>query len=157
MRKILSAFLFLLCSGAAFAHSYTQGGIAIGHIWTRATPSGATTAAVYGPFVNNGKETDRLTGASSEWADKIEIHRNVEENGITRMEKMDFLTLEPGKPVALKPGGMHLMVIGLRHPLKEGGMFPLTLQFEKAGAAKAEAKIEAPGATAPGIMAEHNH
>jgi periplasmic copper chaperone A len=149
MKKILFFFytlmLVVLWHGA-MAHSYKQGNISIGHIWARATAPGMTTAAVYVPLLNTGKEPDQLIGASSDLADKIEIHQDSNENDIAKMQKLNEITLEPGKPVSLRPGGMHFMVIGLKKQLKEGEMFPMTLQFEKAGTAKVDAMIEAAGA-----------
>ena len=79
-------------------------------------------------------------------AEKVEIHEIVKDNNIARMQKLDALTLEPNEPVSLRPNGIHLMVFGLKQPLKEGDMMPLTLQFEKAGVANIEVMIEAVGA-----------
>jgi len=147
--KLLTLLIYIasiLLSGSALAHSYQQGDIRIGHIWARATPPGATAAAIYVPLLNNGKETDSLIGALSELASKIEIHQDTNDNGIMKMQKLDSVVLEPNKPVSLRPNGIHLMVFGLKQQLKEGGMFPLTLQFEKAGSIKVEAMIEGVGA-----------
>jgi len=155
MRKI-AIFLILVTLASAWheaiAHSYKQGDISIGHIWARATPAGATTAAIYVPLLNTGMEEDKLVGATTDLADKIEIHGETKENGITKMTMLAAIDLEPNQPVTLEPGGMHLMVVGLKQPLKEGDMFPLTLKFEKAGEIKVEAKIAAIGATP-----EHQH
>jgi len=144
--SIICIAVLVLAGHVALAHSYEQGAIEIGHIWTRATAPGMTTAAVYGPFLNTGTEPDELIGASSDWADKIEIHQDTNENNIAHMQKLDSITLDPNKPVALRPGGIHLMAIGLKRQLKEGMMFPLTLQFKNAGSAKVEAMVEAAGA-----------
>ena len=62
-----------------------------------------------------------------------------------KMQKLDAITLEPSVPVSLRPDGIHLMVFGLKQPLKEGKMLPLTLQFEKAGTAKVDVMIESVG------------
>jgi len=146
MRKI-AIFLILVTLASAWheaiAHSYKQGDISIGHIWAHATPTGATTAAIYVPLLNNGKEPDSLIGASSDLASKIEIHQDTNDNSIMKMQKLNSVILEPNKPVSLRPNGIHLMVFGLKQQLKEGGRFPLTLQFEKAGSIKVEAMIEA--------------
>ena len=144
--QFLCVLMILFAANSAHAHSYKQGDIEIGHIWARATAAGMTTAAVYVPLLNTGKEPDKLIGASSDLADKIEIHQDSNENDIAKMQKLNEITLEPGKPVSLRPGGMHFMVIGLKKQLKEGEMFPMTLQFEKAGTAKVDAMIEAAGA-----------
>jgi copper(I)-binding protein len=101
---------------------------------------------VYVPLLNTGTSPDRFIGASSPIAEKVEIHDETKDNGILKMEELDGVTLEPNVPISFRPGGKHLMVIGLKHPLKEGEMLPLTLQFENAGSIKVDAMVESPGA-----------
>jgi len=152
MKPTIRTFLFLVCLAAtpALAHSYKQGDIEIGHVWTRATAAGMTTAAIYFPLLNTGSAPDKLIGATSDLAGKIEIHQDLNENGISKMRKLDMLPLDPNIPVALSPGGTHLMAFGVKQQLKQGEKFPLTLQFEKAGTIKVDAVIEAPGAMGGG-------
>lgn len=121
-------------TGEALAHSYKQGDIRIGHIWAYATPPNVTETEIYAPLLNTGKEQDRLIGASSPLAAKIEIREGAKKPGA--------IILESNKPVSLRPNGIYLAVSGLKQPLKEGDMMPLTLRFEKAGAAQIEAMIE---------------
>ena len=144
MKKLILivASIFCLLSFGATAHSYKQGDIAIGHIWARATAVGATTAAIYFPLLNNGKEPDKLVGASTEIADKVLIHESLSENGIKKMVSHDSVVLEPNKPVSFRPNGLHLMLVGLKQQLEVGGVVPIILNFEKAGAIKVEARIE---------------
>jgi copper(I)-binding protein len=149
MRKFSAVLCLIIALGVtcvAFAHSYKQGDIQIGHIWARATAPGMTTAAIYVPLLNTGKEQDKLTGASSDIAENVMIHENINDNGIKKMRMLDSVVLEPNKPVSLRPGGIHLMVTGLKRQLKESETFPLTLQFEKAGAAKVDVMVENVGA-----------
>src|SRR5262245_18271967 len=106
---LLLFFLGSVCT--VLAHSYQQGAIRIGHVWARATPSGATTAAVYMPLLNTGDQADIFIGASSPLADKIEVHDMSHEDGVMKMKSMDNVDLEPGKPVTFRPGGKHLMLV----------------------------------------------
>ncbi len=78
---------------------------------------------------------------------------------VMRMRKLEQgIALPAGKTVELKPGGLHVMFIGLKAPLKEGDRFPLKLRFEKAGEVQVDVKIEAMGAAAPASKAhEHMH
>ena len=57
---------------------------------------------------------------------------------------------EPAQPVTLKPGGAHIMLMGLNQPLQAGQSFPLTLTFEKAGQREVSVAVEKPGAMGPG-------
>lgn len=146
----LCVVLLLVFSVEASAHSYQQKDIRIGHIWTRATPAGATTAAIYVPLLNTGTVSDKLLGATTPLAVKIEIHQIMQEHDMMKMERQDFVVLEPNKPVTLSPNGTHLMVIGLKKQLKEGEMFPVTLQFEKSGSINLEVMVQSMGASTAG-------
>ncbi len=66
-----------------------------------------------------------------------------------RMRHVKALEVAPGAPIVLAPGGLHVMLMGLKAPLKEGKAFPLTLSFEKAGTLDIRVEVHEPGAMAP--------
>ena len=76
------------------------------------------------------------------------------EGDVMRMRQVDAIELPPGATVELKPGGMHLMLMGLKQPLKADDKVPLTLRFEKAGEVTVQMSVEAPK---PAMAAEHKH
>lgn len=86
-----------------------------------------------------------LTGASSPAAERIELHVSRQENGVSRMERLDQVSLPRTGEMAFEPGGHHLMLFGLRDGLQPGGTIPLTLTFQKAQPVTVEARLEAPG------------
>jgi copper(I)-binding protein len=87
-------------------------------------------AALMGLLSDNA---DKLVGATTPVAERVEIHTMLEENGIMKMRKLeDGLELPKNKMVILSPNGYHLMLMGLKEPLKAETEFPLTLTFEKA-------------------------
>lgn len=94
--------------------------------------------AVGGGFVtiaNTGAADDRLVSASSPVADHVEIHEMTMENDVMKMRPLsDGLPVAAGATVEMKPGGLHLMFMGVKAPFKEGDTVPVTLTFEKAGA-----------------------
>ena len=141
MRHLTAALMIALsvCMPAQAA-STTAGSIAVEHVWARATPKGASNAAVYLTLVNNGSETDRLIGASSPIADNIQFHEERDENGVSKMRALQAIDIPPGAPVVLKPSGLHLMV-RIKQQLMEGQTFPLTLTFEKAGSIETTARV----------------
>ncbi|MDX1528396.1 MAG: copper chaperone PCu(A)C, partial [Gammaproteobacteria bacterium] len=98
----------------------------------------------------------RLVGASSPVAAQVEIHSHAMEGGLMTMRRLNSLPLNPGEYVSLEPGGKHLMLIGLKRPLKEGDQIALTLRFEKAPALEVMVTVEPLGATEP-KMAGHEH
>jgi periplasmic copper chaperone A len=127
----------------AFAQA-NQPSIAVEQPYARATPAGALTGAVYMTLDNKSHVADRLTGASSDVADKLQIHEMTMVNGVMQMRELSGgLPVPADGSVALKPGSYHVMLIGLRKPLKAGETFPLTLSFEKAGNISVTVPIQA--------------
>lgn len=122
--------------------------IAIENAWARATPAGARTGAAYLTIENRGAEADRLTAASSPAAEKVEVHEMSMTGGIMRMRAVaGGLAVPAHGSVTLKPGGYHLMLTGLKHPLKAGETLAVTLTFAKAGAVAVSAPIRPIGGT----------
>jgi len=117
--------------------------------WARATPPGADVGVAYVTIENRGATDDRLTAASSEAAGSVSIHETVEENGIAKMRPLEGIALLTAHALAMQPGGFHVMLMDLKHPLVEGESLTLTLTFEQAGAIEVEADIAAIGAGAP--------
>lgn len=89
--------------------------------------------------------SEMLTGASSPAAERIELHLSSEENGVSRMRKLDQVSLPATGEIDFEPGGHHLMLFGLRDGLQAGGTIPITLTFQKAQPITVEARLEAPG------------
>lgn len=129
----LVATICLSVVGQVQAQTPAAGSIAIEHAWARATPVGAKTGAAYVTFVNHGAAADRLIGASTPMAAKVQVHQDTEDNGVMRMRELPAVDIGPGATFTLKPGGTHMMIVGLKQTLKQGQTFPLTLEFEKAG------------------------
>lgn len=97
--------------------------------------------ALYMVIHNDGREADRLIGVETEVAQTAELHRTTVNGGVKRMELVPSIDLPAGGRVALEPGGYHVMLIGLRRPLRAGGRFPVTLVFERAGRLHLEAEV----------------
>jgi uncharacterized protein YcnI len=136
------------------ASIYKLGTLVIEAPWARATPAGAQVAGGYLKIANTGSTPDRLIGGSFPVASAVEIHEMAMADGVMKMRELDKgLEIPPGQTVELKPGGYHLMLTGLRAPLKEGGSVTGRLVFEKAGALDVELKIAPMGARSPG----HSH
>lgn len=95
--------------------------------------------------LDNGKgPDDRLLSAQGDVSTTVELHTHHMENGVMEMRKVDDIPVPAGKTVKLQPGGLHVMLIGLKAPLVEGETFPLTLNFEKAGAVTVEVAVHQP-------------
>jgi copper(I)-binding protein len=153
---LLVATVLLAIAGKAPAHDFTAGAIEVGHPFARATPPAARTGAGYFTLTNTGTTEDRLVAVTGEVAQRIEVHATSLTDGVARMRAVESIAIPPGETVQLAPGGMHLMLMGLRHPLVEGERVPIVLSFEKAGEVAVELAVEAIGpATAGGEHTAH--
>lgn len=142
-----TAALAVLWAGAADAHDYELGTLEIGNPWARATPPTAPAGGGYMTITNKGTAADRLVSVKSPAAGMTQIHEMKMEGNVMRMREIEGgLAIPPGGTVALAPGGFHLMLMGLRAPLKQGEKVPVTLVFEKAGTIDIELAIAAMGA-----------
>lgn len=143
----LAAALCLLAIPAS-AHDYKLGDLQISQPWTRATASTAPSAGGFLTITNKGAAPDKLIAVKSPAAEMTQIHEMKMEGDIMRMrEREGGLEIAPGATVTLAPRGYHLMMMGLKAPLKQGEKVPLTLVFEKAGSVDVELAVEAMGAT----------
>jgi copper(I)-binding protein len=147
LSKLALAALLVGFVSPALAQGTGNTSITVEQPWARATPTGAKTGAVYMTLDNKSGTTDRLTGASSDVADKLQIHEMKVENGVMQMREVpDGLSIPAGGSVVLKPGSYHVMMIGLKKPLTAGDKFPVTLTFEKAGNISVTVPVQAMGA-----------
>lgn len=113
--------------------------------WARATPPGTTVAAAYLVIDNRGSRSDRLLALSSPRAERAEVHATLRDGDVVRMRRVDPLHLGAGERLELRPGGTHIMLLGLRAPLAEGERVPLVLRFEVAGELRTEIRVFAAG------------
>jgi periplasmic copper chaperone A len=146
-----------LAAAGAEAADYDVGPIHIAQPWARATPKGASSGAGYMAVTNNGTTPDRLTCVSSEAAAKCQIHTMTMEGGVMKMRPVEGgLEIKPGETVTLKPSGLHVMFVDLKHPLEPGKTVEATLKFEIAGTVDVAYPIAAIGAAMPGAPAGGN-
>ena len=153
----------VVAPAASQTKSYRLGELLIEAPWTRATPGGAQVAGGYVKITNKGTEADRLIGGSLPMASSVEVHEMSMTDGIMKMRRLENgLEIKPGQTVELKPGGHHIMFMGLSEGLKEGRTVKGTLAFEKAGSIEVEFRVAPIGATtggAPGGASgtQHKH
>ena len=129
----LSAVLLLGCAGDKGADIPE---ILVEEGWARAMPllqegGAGTNSAVYLILRNDGDEPDRLTGAETAAAEAVEIHESMIEDDVMRMRRVDGVEIPSHGTAELKPGGMHLMLLGLTRSLVEGEEILLTLHFQR--------------------------
>jgi copper(I)-binding protein len=139
-------FAFLLLSGAARAAD-TGAAISIKAAWARASLPHQENTAAYMTLRSAGGDT--LTGVDSADAGMVMLHQTTSKDGMSDMSDMENLALPAGKDVALAPGGMHLMVMDVKHPLVAGDTLHLVLHFTHAGDVSAAVPVLPVTATGP--------
>ncbi len=150
--------LTLICLAGTLAASFapaigepvTANHLKVSQAWSRATPGGVKIGVGYLQIHNTGRVTDRLVGGETAIAQRIEIHETRLVGGIMRMRALPKgVTIGAGQTVTFKPGGLHLMLIGMARPLIKGQSFKATLKFEKAGPIEMTFHVAKMGARRP--------
>jgi len=134
------AIVSLLGSAEALAHDHQmidkvkpKQSIMVHRPWSRALPPVARNGAAYLMLHNNSAKPDRLLSASSPIAQSVMFHQNVSQGNSVSMAHVNDMVIKPRSMIEFKPGGYHLMLMGLKRPLVAGEYFELTLQLENAG------------------------
>lgn len=118
----------------------TVGHIGIGQPWSRALPPTAHTGALFVSIHNQGP-ADRLLSASVDIAETTELHAHIHQDGLMKMVQVDDIEVPANGNLELEPGGYHIMLIGLKQPLREGEHFPVRLEFAQAGTVELTAQV----------------
>ena len=135
----------------AFAGSGSHGvSLSIERPFARATIGSGKTGAAYLTIHNPTDHPDRLIGAKVTIAKKASLHTQLHQDGVMKMRPLKTIEIPAEGMVAFKPGGDHLMLMGLKAPLVMGGSFALVLVFEKAGEITVSVPVLAVGAKSAG-------
>ncbi len=119
----------------------------IRNAWTRDTVGGTANAAV--AMTISSPVSDRLIGASSPAARRTDLMTMVGGSSAMGMKYLNGIDIPAGQPVSLNPGGLHVWLADLHHPLKAGTSFPLVLKFQQAGERRVTVAVIAPAALPP--------
>lgn len=148
-RLALAATLAVLAVPTS-AQDYKVGALEITRPWTRATPATAQSGGGFLTITNKGTTPDRLIAARSTVSDRVEVHEMRMDGNVMKMRELEKgLEIPAGATVMLKPGGYHIMFMGLKAPFAKDAKVPVTLVFEKAGSLDIVLDVEALGAGAP--------
>ncbi len=152
---LLAAMLALPLELPAQAHDVKASALTIDHPFARATA--ARNGAAYMTIANGGGAPDRLLRARTEAAAKVELHTIVKQGDVMQMREVEAIDIPARGKAELKPGGFHVMLLGLAKPLVEGQSFALVLEFEKAGAVPVTVNVEKAGAAQGHGHGGHQH
>jgi copper(I)-binding protein len=133
----------LSISASAFAHDHQTDRIVVGPSFARASLPGQNNGAAYLSLQNKSAATDTLVAVSSPAAKDVELHAMSMQDNVMRMRQVSSIELAPGASVTMQPGqGYHLMLMGLKTPLRAGDKLPLRLQFQHAGTIEMSIPVE---------------
>jgi copper(I)-binding protein len=136
MKTIRTAFVAAaLCAGAAASLAQVK----VEGAWARPTVAGQQGGGGYLSITS--ATADRIVGGSTPVAQRFELHTMSMKGDVMEMRQVDAIELPAGQKVELKPGGLHVMFMGLKEPLKLGSKVPVTLKLEKGGDVKVEFEV----------------
>lgn len=124
-------------------------------VWVRAMPPFQTNSAGYLSITNRGEVAVAIVGASSNVAEKVELHTTRKVDGLVRMEPLDVLVVAPGERAELAPGGTHLMLMGLAFRLVPGDDVEICLRLATEEMICTDADVRTSGGTQ--AQDEHKH
>jgi len=138
-----------LCAFAWISPALAQ--VKVEGAWARPTVPGQQGGG--GFMTLHSERADRLLGGTTPLAERFELHTMAMQGDVMQMRQVDAIALPAGQKIELKPGGLHVMFIGLKQPLTLGSKVPVTLRFEHAG----EVKVEMTVMSRPAAAAAHKH
>ncbi|ATG72643.1 hypothetical protein CGX12_08905 [Zobellella denitrificans] len=124
MKKVGYLFGLVLLSGASWAQ------VAVSEGYVRATPPMGPNTAAFMQLENNGDRDLALVSATSPQAEKVELHTVLEQEGVMRMREVERIAVPAGERVSLQPGGLHIMLLGVKQPLAAGDEVSLELRWD---------------------------
>ncbi len=139
-----------IASVLAQAHEHTKGPLTVVHPWSRATAPSQKAGGVFLKIKNASDQPDRLIGVESDLSEVVSLHAMIRDGDVMKMRPVDGGVEVPANGEAvLAPGGIHVMLIGLREQLIKETTIPLTLIFERAGRIEIDAVVESAGSRGP--------
>lgn len=136
--KHLCASAFI-CGSMLFGEALAE--TKVTDAWIRGTvPAQKTTGAF---LTLTSSEDAKLVAVASPIADMVELHMTENKGGVMHMHGVEGVDLPAGKAVKLAPGGAHVMLMGLKSPVKAGTTVPLTLTIQDAKGKRSEVQVSA--------------
>lgn len=133
----------IVLAASASAQEYQAGAVHISHLHARVSMPGQTSGGAYLTLENSSGSTDSLIAVQSPAARSVEMHTMAMSDNVMRMREVEEIRIAPKEKIVMQAGdGYHLMLIGLKAPLKAGDKIPLTLTFRKAGKVQTMMTVE---------------
>jgi copper(I)-binding protein len=141
MKKSLLNLIGMLCALLSSAPVLASP-FMVHDVYARATVPGQSDGAAYLTIMNHGDQDDRLLAVSTPAAEAVELHSTHDMNGVSHMQQEKFIDIPVHGSIAFQPGSYHLMLVGLKAPLKVGDTLKLTLKFQYAGVVELKVPVK---------------
>lgn len=153
MKNISLLLASLMVSAAALAASADN--VTVQEPYVRLAPPNAPATGAFMVIKNNGDKDVKVVKADNPASKVTELHTHLNDGGVMRMRPVAAIDVKAKGDAVLQPGGLHVMMINLLTPLKEGDSVPITLTFDDGSSKKVDAKVVRP--VAAGVPMEHKH
>lgn len=153
MKNISLLLASLMVSAAALAASADN--VTVQEPYVRLAPPNAPATGAFMVIKNNGDKDVKVVKADNPASKVTELHTHLNDGGVMRMRPVAAIDVKAKGEAVLQPGGLHVMMINLLTPLKEGDSVPITLTFDDGSSKKVDAKVVRP--VAAGVPMEHKH
>ena len=155
MRKLSLLAAALAFSTGALAGAADQ--ISVQDPYVRLAPPGAPATGAFMVIKNNGDKDVKLVKADNPISKVTELHNHINDNGVMKMRQVPGVDIKAKGEAVLKPGSLHVMLIDLKAPMKEGDVVPITLSFDDGSSKQVEAKVVKPVATMAPMPMDQDH
>ncbi len=154
MKKIALFTASLMFSAGVLAGAADA--VSVHEPYVRLAPPNAPATGAFMVIRNGGAKDVKVVKADNPASKVTELHTHLNEGGVMKMRPVPAIDVKAGGEAVLKPGSLHIMMIDLKAPMKEGDVVPITLTFDDGSAKQVEAKVVRP--MAAGMpMKEHKH
>jgi copper(I)-binding protein len=136
----LIVLLFSLITGVLYAE------VIVTEATVRLLPPGVPNTAAYFSIQNTSDTSQTLIGASADFVAKAEIHNHIMKDGMMSMQHQPEVVIQPGETIQFAPGGLHIMLFGLKQPLREGQSVEISLQTKEGESISISANVARPSA-----------
>ncbi len=152
-QKIAMGVFFSIFSVSAMAAGSAADDISVADPRVRAVPEGQMNSAAFMILKNAGPSDHAVVAAQSPVAKVVELHTHVNEGGMMKMRQIEKIEIKSGSEAVLQPGGLHVMLMGLKQQIKDGDVVPVTLKFEDGS----KMELTAPAKKMQMMMKQHQH
>lgn len=154
MHKISTLAAALLFSAGVLAAGADS--VTVQDPYVRLSPPGAPATGAFMVLKNGGDKDVKVVKADNPVSKITEMHNHINDGGVMKMRPVPAIEIKAKGETVLKPGSLHIMLIDLKSPMKEGDSVPITLSFEDGSSKTVEAKVVRPTVPAAATM-EHKH